>query len=280
MKSPINEESVEYIRTNLFKIIYDDESIINLFDLAKKLNFFTSIQLNSLISEVDNIQIKILIIAKIYPNVLDRSKINEFKRYLDEENFTHLIRTINTSYDRDLIYKDDENLNLYKRCVSKFDENPLIFIKKLRERQNYENTIDNNETNKINLSTSNVEEDAISQNDLNKLIKEIKGNDMGSKSSANLVFKNIRNIMRNKTISVNDSIKLLKLMKNENVIMEFILAVYPCLNDPHRIEVLLNYINTGKLQNECRMKLIKLPNYYFDIIGEENSEGACCCVIF
>ena len=125
-------------------------------------------------------------------------------------------------------------------------------------------------------TTSNIgiDEDSISEKDLERLINEMKN----KKADKNLL-KSIRSIIGIKTISTRNAIKLLKVLKEEYLLMELVIALYPCLNDPHNIEILINHILSSEKQNECRIRLIKLPNFYFDIVGEE-SQGACCCTIF
>lgn len=267
MKSPVNSESLEYIRTNLYKVIDCDEKIINFFDLTKKCNLFTTSQLSSLVSEISNSQIRVLIITKIFGNVLDRSNFKEFKRNCDDENqFMLLCKLINSTYDKNSIYENDENFVLYKKCTKELEKDELFFVKKRRERENLVSTQDGNLS-----STLEVEEDSISEKELKNLINEMK--DIKD-------FKSMRSKIGIKTISVNNSIKLIKRLKEELHKMEFVIAIYPCLNDPHNIETLINYISLEKIQNECRVKLLKLPNLYFDIIGGEVQHEICCCIIF
>jgi len=270
MKSPVNNEAFEYIRSNLENVKHNDEYIINLFELAKKCNLFSSSQLINLVNEIENVQIRILIIAKVFPNVLDRSNCKEFNRNLtSDKEYISLLKIINSNYDSDLIHKDDKNYGLYTRCIKSLENDDLIFVKKLREKENLESKYDGKTTSNIG-----IDEDSISEKDLDRLINEMKN----KKADKNL-FKSIRSIIGIKTISTRNAIKLLKVLKEEYLLMELVIALYPCLNDPHNIEILINHILSSEKQNECRIRLIKLPNFYFDIVGEE-SQGACCCTIF
>jgi hypothetical protein len=275
MKSPCNNDGLEYIRFNLNKALNDDEYALNLFELAKKCNLFTCYQLIDLLSEIDNTQIRILIIVKLFGNVFDRSNFNLFKGILkNHEEFNSLIKLINKNYDSSIIYIDDENYMIYKRCIGNLENDVLCYVKKLRELEILESEYEKN-SNIKSTNSFQIDENSISEKDLDKIIKII------IKKDYEKTFKSIRSFIGIKTLSVKNAIEIIKnieLIENESPLIEFIIAIYPCLNDPHNIEILLKKITLIENQDECRVKLIKLPNNFFDINGEDKNTG--CCNIF
>jgi len=266
MKTPINDDCLEVIYYNLFNASNNDEYVINLFELAKKTIYFTVEQIQKLVNCITNYEIRILIVAKIFPNILDRSNHERLKAlFRTEQQYDILIKMINYNYNNNKneqnIYEDDENFQLYKKCAKDLEINDLIFIEELKEI----------EKKKIPSSNKN-EENALAQEEIEKLKNGIK-NKISSKI--------LRSSIGKKTMTVEKSTEILKIfnLEEEENMMDFILCFYSCLKDPQNIVSLLQLISSSEIKNECRANLLNLPNHNFNIYGNEYQNN-CCCLIF
>ena len=138
----INEELIIYndlngiINSQIFlnkKIKKNWEYTINIFELAKRTTYFTMSQIKGIITYVENNEIRLYIINKIFPNILDRSKYEEFKKvFNNEEQYQSLINLINFNYDEKEIYENDENYELYKKWEKEIEKDDLFFYKKIK----------------------------------------------------------------------------------------------------------------------------------------------------
>ena len=271
MKSPIIAENFEILKNNLFSFKKNWEYTINIFELAKRTTYFTMSQIKGIITYVENNEIRLYIINKIFPNILDRSKYEEFKKvFNNEEQYQSLINLINFNYDEKEIYENDENYELYKKWEKEIEKDDLFFIRKLSE-------IKNSDFFAVYNSEST---EGIADNAFTKLKIEVK---------RKVTPKRLRDLLGERiTISVKKAQELLKELEiddnYDDLFMQYILRIYPCLNDPQNIEVLVDEIKSEEIRNDCRMNMLNLPNRYFNIKGHEYT-GACCdvsenCLIF